>query len=457
MAVAANTEKKAPQMPACAHTPQPYTGPSRDDVLAMRKQFVNPAVFTLYKDPIMLVEGHMQWLWDEKGKRYLDMLAGIVTVGCGHCHPKVTKAIQDQAAKLVHATTIYLHPHMPALAKKLASKMPDGLDCVYFVNSGSDANDLALTMARLHTGNWDMIALRNAYHGGSPGAVGLTSHHTWKYPVPQSGHGIHHARNPDLYRSPYTGTPEEIAEKSVEEVLDLIRFSTPGNVAGFICEPIQGVGGATSCPPGYLKKVYEVVRKHGGLCVSDEVQTGFGRTGDHYWGFQNFDVVPDIVTMAKGIGNGVPLAAVATRREIAEPLAKRIHFNTFAGNPMVMAAGLAVLDAIDEDKLQENSRVVGGHLKAGLEKLQEKHALIGDVRGKGLMLGVELVRDRNTKEPASAETMAVLEAAREMGVLIGKGGLFGNVFRIKPPMCITKEDADFTLEVLDAALTRVSK
>ena len=445
----------APRMPSCDHKPGPYDGPSREEVLAMRKQYSNPALFLYYKEPIMIVEGHMQWLFDETGRRYLDMLAGIVTVSCGHCHPKVTRAIHDQVDKLQHATTIYLHPGLPEFSKKLASKMPKGLDVTYFVNSGSEANDLAIQLARLYTGNNDVIALRNSYHGASPFTNTLTSHSTWKYPVNVSG-GIHHAINPDPYRSPFSGTPEEIATKSANDIRELIRFSTPGKVAAFIAEPIQGVGGTTHGAKNYLREAYAVVREHGGLCIADEVQTGFGRTGDHYWGFENFDVVPDMVVMAKGIGNGVPLAAVTTRAEIAQALTNRIHFNTFGGNPVCMAAGSAVLDVIDEDGLQENSRVVGGRLKAGLKKLMENHKLVGDVRGMGLMLGMELVRDRSTKEPAKAETMEVLEQAREMGMLVGKGGIDGNVLRIKPPMCITAEDADFAVEVLHTALSNVS-
>jgi alanine-glyoxylate transaminase/(R)-3-amino-2-methylpropionate-pyruvate transaminase len=442
------------EMPPFDYTPRPYTGPSREEVLAMRKEYCNPALFTLYREPLLIVEGKMQYLFDETGRRYLDLFAGIVTVSCGHCHPRVVQRVQEQTATLQHATTIYLHPGLPELARKLASKMPPGLDVTYFVNSGSDANDLAIAMARLYTGHNDVIALRNAYHGGSPSAMGLTSHHTWKFPVQQNT-GVHHAMNPDPYRSPYAGTPEEVAIKSAEDIRELIRYSTPGKIAAFIAEPIQGVGGATQGAPNYLREAYRIVREHGGLCVSDEVQTGFGRTGDHYWGFQNFDVVPDIVTMAKGIGNGVPLAAVTTRREIAEKLAQRIHFNTFGGNPVSMAAGAAVLDVIDEEGLQENARVVGGRLLAGLRELQERHPLIGDVRGMGLMIGVELVKDRSTRAPAREETLLVLEEAREMGVLLGKGGLDGNVLRIKPPMCITPEDADFALDVLDRALTRV--
>jgi alanine-glyoxylate transaminase/(R)-3-amino-2-methylpropionate-pyruvate transaminase len=438
------------EMPPTAHRPRPYTGPSREDVLAMRRQYMNPAVFTIYREPLMIVEGFMQYLWDETGRRYLDMFAGIVTVSCGHCHPTVVKRVQEQAATLPHGTTIYLHPNVAQLAKKIASKMPPGLDVTYFTNSGSEANDLAIMMARLATGHTDVIAVRNAYHGGSPTAMGLTSHHTWKYPVGGDGH-VHHAVNPDPYRSPFAGTPEEIATRSVADIRDLIRYSTPGKVAAFVCEPIQGVGGVTSAARNYLSEAYAVIRAHGGLCIADEVQTGFGRTGENYWGFQNFGVTPDFVTMAKGIGNGAPLGAVTTRMDIAKSLTQRIHFNTYGGNPVSMAAGLAVLDVIEADGLQENSRVVGGHLKAGLERLMRSHSVIGDVRGMGLMLGVELVRNRATKEPAKAETLDVLEAAREGGVLIGKGGLEGNVLRIKPPMCITKEDVDFALDVFDRA------
>jgi alanine-glyoxylate transaminase/(R)-3-amino-2-methylpropionate-pyruvate transaminase len=445
-----------PTLPPYDHKPRPYTGPSRQEVLAMRQQFCNPAIFTLYQDPLMIVEGHMQYLYDETGRRYLDLFAGIVTVSCGHSHPKVVARMKDQLDLITHTTTIYLHPNFPAMAKKLASKMPAGLDVTYFTSSGSEANDLAMLIARLYTGSNDIIAVRNSYHGGSPTTMAATSHHTWKYPAQLNG-GIHHAISPDPYRSPFTGTPEQVASQAADDIRQLIRYSTPGRVAGFIAEPIQGVGGATHGASNYLKEAYAVVREHGGLCIADEVQTGFGRTGDHYWGFQNFGVVPDIVTMAKGIGNGAPLAAVTTRRDIASVLTQRVHFNTFGGNPVSMAAGLAVLDAIDEDGLQENSKVVGGRFKQGLKELQTRHRLIGDVRGMGLMLGAEMVRDRGTKEPAKEETLQILEIAREHGVLLGKGGLDGNVLRIKPPMCLTAQDVDFALEVLDVALSRVEK
>ena len=438
-------------MPSFDYTPRPYHGPSREEVLALRREYVNPAVFTLYREPLMIVEGKMQYVFDETGRRYLDLFAGIVTVSCGHCHPKVVQRMQEQMLTLQHATTIYLHPNLPLLAQKLASKMPAGLDVTYFVNSGSEANDLAVTMARLYTGNHDVIALRNAYHGGSPSSIGMTSHHTWKHPLPGTG-AVHHALSPDPSGSNLSGTPEEFASRAAEDIRELIRYSTPGVIAGFIAEPIQGVGGVTRGAPNYFREAYAIAREYGGVCIADEVQTGFGRTGEHYWGFQNYGVTPDIVTMAKGIGNGAPLAAVTTRREIAEALTRRTHFNTFGGNPVSMAAGLAVLDVIDEEGLQQNAKKVGSRFLRGLRRLQERHTLVGDVRGLGLMLGVQLVSDPASRLPATVQTLEVLEHAREMGVLLGKGGLDGNVLRIKPPLCITAEDVDFALDVLDRAI-----
>ncbi|HEX9756007.1 MAG TPA: aspartate aminotransferase family protein [Gemmatimonadales bacterium] len=440
-------------LPPCDHVPRPYAGLSREEVLAMRRQYCNPAIFTLYREPLMIVEGHRQYVYDETGRRYLDFFAGIVTLSCGHSHPKVLARIREQLETLQHTTTIYLHPNFPRFAKELAARLPAGLDVVYFVNSGSEANDLAVTMARAFTGHADVIALRNGYHGGTIGAMGLTSHHTWKLPVRYGG-AVHHAVNPDPYRSPFPGTAEEIATSSAGDIRELIRYSTPGEVAAFIAECINGVGGVTLGAPNYLREAYAIVREHGGLCIADEVQTGFGRTGRHYWGFENWGVVPDIVTVAKSIANGLPCAAVVTRREVAEALAQRLHLNTFGGNPISMAAGLAVLEVIDEERLRENARDMGARLTAGLGRLMQRHEVIGDVRGLGLMLGVELVTDRAAKTPARDLATEVLERTKELGLLIGRGGLSGNVLRIKPPLCITDEDVDFALEALDRALSR---
>ncbi|CAK9201710.1 unnamed protein product [Sphagnum troendelagicum] len=443
-----STAAAPPQMPPFDHTPQPYTGPRADEILAKRKKFLNPAMFLYYKKHAM--EGKMQYLYDENGRRYLDAFAGIVTVSVGHCHPTVVDAVVQQTRLLQHTTTIYLHHAIAEYAEALAQRMPGNLKVVYFVNSGSEANDMAMMMARLYTGSFDVIALRNAYHGMSPATMGLTAHSTWKYNVAQ-GFGVHHVLNPDPYRGPFGADGNLYAN----DLANLVESATPGRIAGFFHETIQGVGGAVELAPGYLAAAYDIVRKAGGLCIADEVQTGFGRTGSHFWGFQTQGVTPDIVTLAKGIGNGLPLAAVVTTPEIAAVMAQRLHFNTYGGNPMCSAAGHAVLKVLDSEQRQQHCASVGNHLLHRLRALQDKHALIGNVRGRGLMLGVELVTDRQAKTPAKAEAALLMEHLKDLGVLVGKGGLYSNVFRIKPPMCFSMQDADFLVDAMDHVMSKL--
>jgi alanine-glyoxylate transaminase/(R)-3-amino-2-methylpropionate-pyruvate transaminase len=402
----------------------------------------------------MIVEGSMQYLFDHEGRRYLDGIGGIVTVSVGHCHPYVVQRVKEQTEQLQHITGIYLHPNVAKYAEMLASKLPGDLGVCYFVNSGSEANDMALLMARLYTGNYDVVAVRNAYHGGSASTMQLTAQGVWKYNYPHS-FGVHHALNPDPYRGPWGYDDPKAGEKYAADVKDLIDHATPGKVAGFFAESIQGVGGTVVYPDGFLKEAYEVVRSAGGVCIADEVQTAFGRTGTNYWGFENHGVVPDIVTLAKGIGNGVPLAAVVTTPEIAAALTSRIHFNTFGGNPVSCAAGMAVLEVIEREGLQQNCVERGGELMDGYRKLMAKHDIIGDVRGMGLMTGIELVKDRTTKEPATAECMQIFERLKDLGLLTGKGGMHANTFRIKPPMCITKADVEFVIDAFDVALSEL--
>ena len=440
------------ELPNCEFVPQPYTGPSKKEVQELRKEYLTPALVTYYRDPIMLVDGHMQYLFDETGKRYLDAFAGIVSVSVGHCHPRVMEAVNEQNSRLQHTTTIYLHPNIAKFAEKLVSTLPEGLDTVYFTNSGSEANDLAILMARAYTKNYDVIALRNGYHGGSQGAMGLTAHSTWKYSVPH-GFGVHHAQVPDRYRGHFGYDDPESGPKYALDVKDLIDRGTSGSIAAFIAEPMQGVGGVIEMPDNYLRDAYKYVRSAGGICIADEVQTGFGRTGENFWGFENHSVVPDMVVMAKGIGNGCPLAAVVTTKEIAQCLTEAIHFNTFGGNPVSCAQGLASLEVLLDDGMQENCKQLGETLFAGLQALQKKYTCIGDVRGKGLMLGVELIEDEN-KTPATKLTADVFETCKDMGLIIGKGGYYGNVLRIKPPMCMTQDDVVFMLEVLDEAFAK---
>ena len=447
---------KLPTLPIIDHTPTPYEGPSRDEVIALRHQYVSPGVLTYYRDPLMIVEGNMQYLWDETGRRYLDAFAGIVTVSVGHCHPKIIDKVREQTGRLQHTTTIYLHPAIAHFAEKLASKMPEGLSRSYFTNSGSEANEVAILSSREFTGNQDVIAQRNGYHGGTAIPMSLTAHGSWKFPA-NNRTNVHHTHAGYCYRCPYGLEYPSCDLKCAHDIKNVIEYETPGEIACFIGEPIQGVGGTVVPPKEFFSIVYDIVRQHGGLCIADEVQGGFGRTGKHYWSHQHWDVVPDMITMAKGIGNGIPLGAMTTTEPISEMMAKRIHFNTFGGNPISMTQGLATLEVIDEENIQQNALEVGGHLKDRLLELQDKHTLIGDVRGMGLMLGIELVTDRKTKEPASAQAADVMERCKTHGLIIGKGGLHGNTLRIKPPMCITKDDADFMVDCLDLVLGEVSK
>lgn len=443
-------------LPPCDYEPVSYGGPAREEVLRLRRDYVAPGVFTYYNEPLQIVEGHMQYLWDEKGRRYLDAIAGVVTVAVGHCHPRIVEAVRNQVGTLSHATTIYLHPTIGEFAKKLADRFPpeSELSVTYFTNSGSEANDLATMMARLHTGQFEIISLRNGYHGGSQATMGLTAMGNWKFPFPHS-FGVKHAMPGYCYRCPLGLEYPSCNVKCARDVAQLIDYETSGKVAAFIAEPIQGAGGVVDPPPEYFKIIYDIVRAHGGLCISDEVQTAFGRLGTHFWGFEAYGVVPDIVTMAKGIGNGAPLGAVTTRRDIADCLTQKLHFNTFGGNPVSMIQGLTTLEIVDSESIQQRAHEVGGYLKQRLQDLMSGQRLIGDIRGRGLLLGVELVKDRASKEPAVGEAKAVHEGTKDRGLLIGRGGVFGNVLRIKPPMCITREDVDFLVDCLDDSLASV--
>ncbi|KAJ7959909.1 alanine--glyoxylate aminotransferase 2-like 2, mitochondrial-like [Quillaja saponaria] len=435
-----------PKIPHFDYTPPPYTGPSTSDILKKREEYLT-CVSPLYSNPLNLVEGKMQYLFDEKGRRYLDAYGGIATVSCGHCHPDVVEAIVSQTKRLQHSTVLYLNHAIVDFAEALASKLPGDLKVVFFTNSGTEANELALMISRLYTGCHDIISIRNGYHGNATATMGATAQYFHKFNVVQIG--VHHALNPDQYRGTFGSDGVEYAK----DVQDIIDYGTCGRVAGFIGEAIQGVGGVIELAPGYLPAVYSSIRKAGGLCIADEVQAGFGRTGSNFWGFEAHGVVPDIVTMAKGIGNGVPIGAVVTTPEIAKVLTQRYYFNTFGGNPACTAAGLAVLRVIEKEQLQQNALVVGSYLKERLNTLKEKYEMIGDVRGRGLMLGVELVTDRQLKTPAKAEILQIVDQMKEMGVLIGKGGFYGNVLRIIPPLCFTKEDADFLVDVMDYTIS----
>ncbi|XP_075979201.1 alanine--glyoxylate aminotransferase 2, mitochondrial [Anticarsia gemmatalis] len=454
-------------MPACAHTPKKYVGPSVEKMEKLKADHFPPTVYNIYKRPVALHHGHMQWLYDHENKRYLDLFGGIVTVSVGHCHPKVVGALQDQINTLWHTTNIYKHPRIYEYIEKLVSKFPGDLNVVYLVNSGTEANDMATLLAKAYTGNHDVISLQSSYHGYSTGVMGLTASQSYRMPVPVPP-GFYHTMLPDPFRGIWGGCRDSISQapgacscpgdcvtsdKYINQLNELLENSVPAKrIAALFAESIQGVNGTVQFPKGYLKKAHQLIKKYGGLYIADEVQTGFGRTGDAFWGFENHDVVPDIVTMAKGIGNGFPMAAVVTTKEIAAAHAKATYFNTFGGNPMASAVGKAVLEVIEEEELQKNCKVVGTYFIEQLMELQKVHPIIGDVRGKGLMLGVEFVVP-GTKDPLSvAEVSDIHEIIKDMGILIGRGGRWSNVLRMKPPMCINKQD--FSSKVLKCEPTK---
>ncbi|KAG5199222.1 alanine--glyoxylate aminotransferase 2, mitochondrial isoform X1 [Ovis aries] len=460
-----------PSMPPCDFTPERYQSLAYSRVLEVHKQHLSPMHTAYFPEPLLLHQGHMEWLFDHEGNRYLDFFSGIVTVSVGHCHPKVNAAAQRQLGLLWHTSSVFFHPLIHEYAEKLSALLPEPLKVVFLVNSGSEANDLAMLMARAHSDSTDIISFRGAYHGCSPYTLGLTNVGIYKMDLPH-GMGCQPTMCPDIFRGPWGGShcrdspvqtirkcscaPDccQAKDQYIEQFKDTLSTSVAKSIAGFFAEPIQGVNGVVQYPKGFLKEAFELVRERGGVCIADEVQTGFGRLGSHFWGFQTHDVLPDIVTMAKGIGNGFPMAAVVTTPEIAKSLTKHLlHFNTFGGNPMACAIGSAVLEVIKEENLQENSQEVGTYMLLKLAKLRDEFEIVGDVRGKGLMIGIEMVKDKESRQPLPREEVnQIHHDCKCMGLLIGRGGLFSQTFRIAPSMCITKPEADFAVEVFRSAL-----
>jgi alanine-glyoxylate transaminase/(R)-3-amino-2-methylpropionate-pyruvate transaminase len=390
----------------------------------------------------------MQYLWDESGRRYTDLLGMNLCISVGHAHPRVVAEVTAQVEQLTHCTTMFYHPVPAHLAEELAATMPEGHDwVVHFTNSGAEAIDLALMMARAYTGAVDILSLRTSYHGATYGAQSVTGIAGFRQNVPQAG-GVAFVPEPNQYR----GVFGPGVAPYLDELERVINSATSGKIAGMIIEPVQGYGGIVQMPPGYMSGAFERVRAAGGLAIVDEVQSGFARTGETYWAFERDGVIPDIVVMAKGIGNGIPLAAVVVRRNIADVMEDKFVFHTYGANPVACAAGRAVLRVIREEGMQQNAREVGAALLAGLQELQRRHPIIGDVRGTGLMMAIELVLDHTLKTPATAETAAVFEETRRQGVVVSKSGPFRSVLRMVPPLCLSMSDVTPVLEALDRSL-----
>ncbi|MCB2121060.1 MAG: aspartate aminotransferase family protein [Rhodobacteraceae bacterium] len=409
--------------------------------------------FVPFVDPMIFRKGSMQYLWDEAGRKYTDLLGMNVCISVGHSHPVVVRAAMEQAAELTHCTTMFYHPVPAHLAEELAATMPKGPKgdiewVVHFTNSGSEAIDLAMVMARGYTGNLDLLALRNAYHGPTSAAQSLTGIAGFRH-AGMPGN-VAFVAEPNQYRGIFGAG----VDPYLDEIERTIAVATTGRVAGIFVESVQGYGGIIEMPKGYMSGAAERVRAAGGLYIADEVQSGFGRTGDHMWGFQADDVIPDIVVMAKGIGNGFPLGAVVAQRHIAAPMAEKFMFHTYGANPTSCAAGRAVLQVLRDEGLQQNAKDVGGALLDRLNDLKGRHPAIGDVRGRGLMLAIEMVRDRKSKEPDPDTTAAVFEACRDSGLILSKSGPTRSTLRMVPPLCLSLADVDQVAEGLDRAFSR---
>jgi len=426
---------------------------TKDEIILANKEFLFPAVFHYYQQPLVVARAKNQYVWDADGNQYLDFFGGIVTVSVGHCNDQVDAKVHKQLDTLQHVSTLFANEPQAALAKKVASLTPGGrLTKSFFTNSGTEANETAILAARCYTGNTEIVALRHSYHGRSAMAMALTGQGGWRLGPPQAG--IVHAHNAYCYRCPFGLTYPNCEVKCAQDVEELIRTTTGGRVAGFIGEPLQGVGGFITPPKEYFRIIEGIVRSHGGIFISDEVQTGWGRTGGKWFGIEQYGVVPDIMTAAKGLANGSPIGLTVARPEVADAVTG-LTISTFGGNPVSATAAKAVIDFIEEQNLLGNCTETGAYLRGRLEELQEKHAIAGEVRGMGLMQAVELVEDRRTKASAAAATGRVLEAARENRLLIGKGGMYGNVLRISPPMNIGRADVDQFIELLDKSLEAV--
>jgi 4-aminobutyrate aminotransferase len=422
---------------------------TKQEIILAQKEFLFPSVFHYFKDPLVVERAKDQFVWDADGNQYLDFFGGILTVSVGHCNDKVDAKVHAQLDKLQHVSTVFLTEPQVALAQKIASITPGNLKKSFFTNSGTEANETAIMLARCYTGSTDIIALRHSYHGRSSMALALTGHSSWKV-GPQTQPGVVFAHNAYCYRCPFSLTYPSCNVKCAQDVEDLIKTTTPGRVAGMIAEPIQGVGGFITPPKEYFQIVSDIVRKYGGIFISDEVQTGWGRTGNKWFGIEQWGVTPDVMTSAKGLGNGLPIGLTVARPEVAEAW-KGVHISTFGGNPVTTTAAKAVIDLIEEENLKANAADTGAYLRAHLEELQTKYPVIGDVRGMGLMQGLELVEDPASKNPAPHIALKLMEGARQQRILIGRGGLNGNVIRISPPLNIQKPDVDEFIKRLDCA------
>jgi 4-aminobutyrate aminotransferase-like enzyme len=423
---------------------------SASESVRRHREYLFPAVSMYYQEPIALLRGEGAHVWDDTGKKYLDCFGGVLTVSVGHANPKVVEAIVEQVKKISHTSTLYANEPQSRLAEKLAQIAPGSLSRSFFTNSGTEANETAIAAARTSTRRHELVVLRHSYHGRSATTLTACGNSNWKRSLAPAP-GFVHAHAPYCYRCPFSLEYPQCGLKCAQDIEELIQTATSGEIAAFMAETILGVGGFIVPPAGYFEKAVGIARKYGGLFICDEVQAAWGRTGDKWFGIEHWDVKPDLITSAKGMGNGAPVAFTIATPEVAERY-PGTTFATFGGNPVSMTAAMATLQVIEENDLKTNARVVGGHLRQRLDAMKEKHPAIGDVRGMGLMQAIELVKDRTTKEPDPQTTNRLMEETKKRGVLVGKGGLYGNVIRTGAMLNATREHIDELCEALDAGL-----
>ena len=427
------------------------------EILDKQRRYLWPNQLLYYDEPLPLDHGDGLYVWDVEGNKYLDFFGGILTTSVGHNHPEVVGRVQEQVAKLIHTSTLYPHENQVRLAEELAQITPGSLQTSCFLNSGSEANEAAILLAQMHTGNREIIALRHGYSGRTQLTMSLTAQSSWRI-GPTFSADIKHTHNAYCYRCPLKLKYPACDLACAQDVEDVIQTQTTGRIAAVFVEPIQGVGGFITPPDGYFQIVAGIARRYGGLFIADEVQTGLGRTGSHWFGIQHWDVIPDIMTMAKGIANGFPLSSVVTTPEIAQSMIPAgLSISTFGGNPVSVAASLATLEILKREANPPHVERVGNHLRAGLQAMCARYGWVGEIRGKGLMQAIEVVSDPQTRRPNTSLVSQLMEETRVSGLLAGRGGTHGNVLRLTPPLTTQMEDIDRALDILSGVMECVNR
>ena len=430
---------------------EPTSRDDATDLLRRHRESMFPSVSLFYEEPIEIRAGERQYVTDGAGRQYLDFFGGIATISSGYAIPEITGPVKEQLDRVAHSSTLFLIRAQIELAERIRAMTPEKLNKVLFVNSGTEANEAAFLITTLNRNSNELIALRHSYHGRSFATVNASGQRPWRSSTLSPLH-VHYAQAPYCYRCPWGLAYPACGVRCAEDVEDIVRTTTSGAPAAFIAEPIQGVGGFITPPYEYFVRVQEILNRHGIPFIADEVQTGWGRTGVADFGFQAYGIEPDVVVFAKGLANGIPIGGVIATDELASSI-RSLSLSTFGGNPVATTAALANLNYIATNNLRQNALEVGAYLKERLFALQDQHPAIGDVRGLGLMVGIELVRDRATKEPAPETLLRVQEEAKRRGLIIGRGGLYANTIRLCPPLIVSRSDVDAAIEILDAAFT----